>query len=60
MEHACLSAVLLSVDAEVETYDNQAAAANNQFCYKYREEPSRKPCDYQHRLVKLARSDSGY
>ena len=37
--------VQLSVGAEMEAYGDQAAAANNQFICKFREEPGRKLCD---------------
>ena len=46
----------LSVAVEVESYGDQAAASNHQFCCKSREEPSRELNDGQHRVVQLARS----
>ena len=42
---------------EIEAYNDQAAVASNLFCCKYREEPSKKPSDRQHRVVQLTRSD---
>ena len=54
-EQAGESGVQLSVGPEMEAYGDQAAAASNQFCCKSREEPSRKPCDRQYRVIQLAR-----
>ena len=55
-----VSGVQLSIGAEMEAYGDQAAATSDLFCCKSREEPCRKPCNYKHRVVQLARSDRGH
>ena len=50
----------VSVGAEMEADGDQAEAASSQFCCKSKEEPSRKPCDHQHGVVQLVRSDKGH
>ena len=44
------------VGVEMEAYGDQAAVASS---YKSKEEPSRKLCNYQHRVVEIARLDRG-
>ena len=44
-EHAGESEVQFSVGAKMEAYDDQAAAAKNQFCCKFKEKTTRKRCD---------------
>ena len=53
MEHAGESGVQLSVAAEMVAYGVQAAVASSQLCCKSGEEPSRKPCNHQQRVVRL-------
>ena len=51
------SIVQLSVGTVMEAYGGHVAAASNHFCCKWMEEPSRKPCNFQLRVVRFARSD---